>query len=330
MVKASKAQMSQALHEKNEPAQQKAPKEPTLHMVQRPTAQPHPADPVTVHHIPDYAKLMADPIGGPLVGRPDSTSYKTTVVRMVDVHTITANADSNAAGYFPPSGSGGSILTVTMTAGTSVTATWTSGNAPALLASVIADSTATRLLSYCVEWTPTMSAMAATGKINLYASPEPISVPGTDITTLFDEEGICVHAGTPAVLIGRQLYESTFQTSASANNQFFPYICYVMAGLPVGGVAGQMRVTRIYETVPKSNTVAKATASHTVCDPMACCMVNNLVHPDTHKAKGDSGYASIVKNSMSVLKAAARAYGMPGSGPMQALARIINGASTSM
>lgn len=260
--------------------------------------------------LPPFARLMADPLEGPLVGRPDDNSVGSIVRRDIQVNTITIGTGGNYLYSLGPglyasavnySGLNASDTTVTTVAGTANTATY---------ASLSADFPYLRPLAYVVEVRYIGAEQVAAGRLVLAETSE-ATLPNTDIALLFDNAEAYTGAlkdGGCAVL--RPYRTPTFAAIASSQVSNFPYLHIGILGSPLGQVV-EVTITRVVELLPAQASIRFQDSVPCPCDMVACCIASNISGPAT--AFSDAkGYKKIVAHGLKVAWAALKTFAPPG------------------
>lgn len=274
-----------------------------------------------------YVSMIADPINGPVVGRPDTNAYQTTTHRFRDVHKVSSTVTGDVFAGFMPGANLCDHLTPTYT-GSTVTALGPSTSS-AYQSSLAAEGNLLRLLCYVVEWQPTLSASEGSGRAFLgqYVISVWSQFPILPIDDYFDDEGISFSSNQRGTVVCRAVQESRFVAPVAGAASFadcFPSVIFAASGFPpVVQTVGQLVVTRIMEVVPVANTLAKGAARHTVCDLSSCCVAANMVGRSVSFQSGPNAYDKIVKNSLQVAKVAARAFGMYQTGGVSELVKLL-------
>lgn len=276
--------------------------------------------------IPAYARMMADPLNAPVVGKPDYNSVATNVTRIRDVYVVSTDATGQAAIQIRPTVAA-SYYVGTITAGG--VSGWGTPTDSGYYTSIAADTATYRVLSFVVEWQPTLSATQASGRIFMgqYTTTSSSGLPMQLISSFFDDEGIAAAATAPAVLVNRPLGDVPFvEVGSTYDNSKYAINAVILAGMPaVAQQVGQLIVTRIIEMIPLGTTLAKSNARHTPCDMNDCCAAANIVGPAVNRAVGQNAYDKIVKKGLSLASTAARMYMAYSSGGASELARLIAG-----
>lgn len=261
-----------------------------------------------------YARMMADPLNAPVVGRPDDNAYATNAVRLKDVYDVTADAQGNwAMAVCGSPASSSSVATITAGAITG----WGAATDSSWYASLNTDNAVYRPLIYVVEWKPSMSGTNSSGSVFMANYPGTSvtgNIPVQAVAQYFDDPGASGRAGEYMVFVGRYVSPAPFGTLSSVNCVSFPPVLAVLTGLPPSLLAGKITITRIYELVPKGGTMPSLTASHTVCDVNSCCAAANIVGSTVTAATGSTGYQEVVKAGLAILKEFGKNYlnGMTG------------------
>lgn len=271
----------------------------------------------------EYARMLADPLNAMPVGRPDSNSMATNVARIRDVFDITTNASQVAAfGVAADTVSGHSLPVIT---GANVVFT-TGATQPASQyhAQLVSDNNAMRVLCYVVEWQPTQSVNNMSGKVYMgqYPVTQPQGLPDGAASTYFDDEGLTGSATLPMTTIARPWMENIFLPLTGAQENV-PAVCFVITGATASTVVGQIVVTRIVELLPKGAVLARMQATHTVCDPMACCQGANIVGRKVTFASGAKASDTLAANGLKLLAVIARTYKAVSSGGVSELAKFL-------
>lgn len=248
-----------------------------------------------------YALLMADPLNAQVVGRPDSNNMATNVSRLRDVYDV----NTNAAGCFAMAFNGSLSLGAAGATMTGSTAAWSGvGLVPSqFITQLQADNFGVRTLAYVVEWMPTLAATSAAGRACL--SHYPVSsistLPGGVVSTYFDDDSIDFSGIQLATTVVRPWLDNSFKDPA-AEQDFLATVVLAGTGFPaVAQTVGQIVVTRIVEQLPKGTVLARHQATHTPCDPGACCQANNIVGRGVTFAAGATPSKDLARTTIQML-----------------------------
>jgi hypothetical protein len=269
--------------------------------------------------------MLADPLRAEVVGKPDHNAVATNVSRFRDVYDITTDANGQAVMLFMASPMLGDFPAPTITAG-AVTA---AGNpvSSQYNASLTADNEGVRILCYVVEWQPTLSDLNASGKVFLgqYNGSHPLQA----LQAYFDDEGLASTAKERAVVVNRPLHDLLFHTPNARSPEgslSSPHanVVMVLSGMPKAAqVVGQVVVTRIVELIPKGTTLARSTASHSICDMNDCCTAANIIGSGATFGRGEDAYEKTARYAWNIVQKAARMYQAYSTSGVSELARVI-------
>jgi hypothetical protein len=256
--------------------------------------------------VSQYAQMMADPLNAPVVGRPDSNAMATNTTRIRDVYDVLSSATGYAAALVtahtnlsysvPAITAGGDVNWTTVTQGSSQFQT-----------QLNADNVGCRTLAMVVEWEPSQSATVMAGRAALAQYPinaHPSMVNG-NVTSYFDDDGIAFPATQFATTISRPWLDNKF-IGTSDSQEHVPTVAFVATGLPFNVVVGQIVVTRVIELLPRGMVLARMSATHTVCDPGACCQASNLVGRNVTFAYGARPSADLAQAGLKLVRAIAQ------------------------
>jgi hypothetical protein len=267
-----------------------------------------------------YALMVADPLYGPLVGRPDAFSAATNVMRIKDVYDIIADSNGNAVyscGGSPSNNYPGVVATTTpygVTAGTPANSQYR--------AQIELDNYVGRVLGLVVQWKPTLAVNVMQGK-GIMAPYNTGGIVPKGIQSYFNDNGVNFSAGTEAVMIARHWTEPIYNAISIPGVQW-PNIQLTLVGMPVGQLCGQIIVTRILECVPNQGVLAAEGATITPCNTMDCCIANNISGMKASMGSGPMSYATAASHGLKIAKTAAKIFGGPAAGALVGLAEAIN------
>lgn len=248
-----------------------------------------------------YARMMADPLNAPVVGRPDSNNMATNVSRVRDVYECqTAASGVFAVGFSAAvvNGVGGAVYT-----GSDASFVAPQYSPSQYAAQIAADNYGIRTLAYVVEWMPTLSENSLAGRVCLSHYPVDgiSSLPGGNVATYFDDDSLDFPAAKSGCTVVRPWLDNQFKPPGGAQD-FLATVVIAGSGFPaVVQTVGQLVVTRIIEQLPKGTVLARHGATHTVCDPGACCQANNLVGRAVTFAASSNASRDLMQNGLKML-----------------------------
>lgn len=245
---------------------------------------------------------MADPVNGPLVGRPDSNANPTSVLR--DRHVWYANVD--AAGYcslFIANGSYLSHAVNTVTAGLIASQAFVSAPNHA---TYVAEFSRIRWLAAHVEVTYVGASQTAAGRVSVSAHNGSSTV-GIAPEAFFDDVGVSGPLADGAQAIIRPFAADFHSTGISTYLSVSEGIAVNVCGAPAGTNTVMITVHRVLEGLPLATSLHRASATHTVSDPLQIAAGDNIQGP---KATFQAGAGkSMTEHATGIASLAADAYG---------------------
>lgn len=246
---------------------------------------------------------MADPVSGPLVGRPDNNANPTNVLR--DFHTFYLSPD--AAGYAVcVIGNCTLAAHVPMPVVTGLITVGTGVNAPNHT-SFTTEFNRVRFLAAHVKVEYVGAAQVAAGRLSLTTNSAPTSINGLAPEALFDDVGVRGPLQDGGQMILRP-FDSAFGVPTSST---YPSQCLMgvitICGAPTGTNTVMVTVTRVLEGIPNASSLHSATATHTISNPLDLAAADN-VQGNTATFQAGPGNA-MVRHGTTIVETLAEAYG---------------------
>lgn len=269
--------------------------------------------PVASGQLPPYVRLMADPIKGPLVARPDDNSTGSVMRRDTQVYLVGSTAAGTAAVSFGP-GLYGTNHTINYTMSTDNLSTTTAASFPngTNYTALSADFPTMRTLAYAIQVRYVAPEISSSGRLALVCTND-ADILNTTLSTVFDNnESIVQKAWDGASAIIRPLKSPPFASWTTAAAGTLPIVHLVVVGAPASvGTLLEVTVVRVIEMLPAQASLRASDVVPCTCDMVSCCVAANISGSKASYGAGKD-YGKLVDAGLKIAKIAFKAFSPPG------------------